>query len=149
MNKSIVAAVLIFAAVLAVVLGMQLSGQAAAIAFGAAIGVIVGVPVGIATSYMMLRSFPVPPSLIDPRIHEEVHIRWDDIPAEIMILTPDQAQALIALLQQPISSAALPASMPYSEGTPNPSPPTQSNSAARQRDISIVGGADLSESFDE
>src|SRR5688572_13946649 len=111
MNKTVIgAAVLIFAGVLAVVVGMRLSGQAAAIAFGVAIGVIVGVPAGIASAAVMLRRAPSVHSESQLQLPvQEVQLRWDDIPAEIMMLTPDQAQALNMLLQQPNIPAAPPA----------------------------------------
>jgi hypothetical protein len=150
MNKTVIgAAVLIFAVVLAVVLGTQLSGQAAAIAFGVAIGVLVGVPAGVASAAVMLRRVPAAQGESQLQLPvQEVQLRWDDIPAEIMMLTPDQAQALITLLEQPAIHAAPPAAT-YSEQSSAPAPAAPPNPASRSRDISVVGGADLSQSFDE
>jgi hypothetical protein len=150
MNKTVIgAAVWIFAGVLAVLLGTRLSGQAAAIGFGVAIGVIVGVLAGVASAVVMLRRVPAAHSQIEsqPRV-QEVQLRWDDIPAEIMMLTSDQALALIALLEQPAIHPSPPAST-YSEQAPTPSSSAPPNPASRSRDISVVGGADLSQSFDE
>jgi hypothetical protein len=152
MNKTLIgAAVVIFAGVLAVVLGNQLSGQAAAIAFGVAIGVIIGVPAGIASAAVMLRRTPTQQDVSQPTQIQEVQLRWEDIPAEILMLTPDQAQALITLLEQPQLPAA-PPSTAYHEQAPNPAPPVPPappTPGSRSRDISVVGGADLSQSFDE
>jgi hypothetical protein len=148
MSKTVIgAAVVIFAGVLAVVVGTRLSGQAAAIAFGVAIGVIIGVPAGVASAAVMLRRMPVSYTESQPGV-QEVQLRWNDIPAEIMMLTPDQAQALIMLLQQPALQSVPPAA-PYSEKSSGPAPSAPPDPAARSRDISVVGGADLSQSFDE
>lgn len=120
------AALLIFASVLAIMLGLKLAGTAAAIAFGAAIGVLIGVPVGVITSFVLVRRGFVP--------HESStsHLQAD---SGAMMLTSEQAEALLNLLSQ--RSLIQPAPGQFARPIP------------RDREFTVVGGADLDDPSSE
>jgi hypothetical protein len=150
MNSRRFAAVvaLVFAIVLAVMLGMRLSGQVAAIAFGAAAGVIAGVPSGLLTAYLAHRWGLFPPQ--QASVAPPVQIDWQGFEPGAVMLSAEQAELLAALLQRIDTLNALPAS---SEAAPaasqQPAASVLSRPPARQRDISVVGGADLTQSLDD
>lgn len=129
--------VLVFAIALAVTLGLQLSGQAAAIAFGASIGVIVGVPAGLGSAYLAQRWGWLPQS--------PTHMVTSVQQIEGLTLTADQAEALYALLER-IDSLNVSSANPSHPSVPTP---VLTRPPARQRNISVVGGADLAQSLDE
>jgi hypothetical protein len=138
----VIAGVMVFALALAYILGTRLAGQAAAIAFGAAVGVIVGVPLGVGTAYIMLRRGI---SAGQMPVSQAINLTWDDLPEGTMILTLEQSEALIALLQQP-QVVVQPSATSTAPLSPND---VLARPARRDRDISVVGGADLSQSLDE
>jgi|GEM_PF-2598543 len=144
MNNRVIALVgiMVFAIGMAFVLGSRLVGQAAAIAFGSAVGVIVGVPLGIGTAYILLRRYLAAGRMANS---ETVNLKWDDLPNGTMILTPEQSEALLLLLQQTQAVIQAPETptVPLSPNDVLTRPPR------RDRDISVVGGADLTQSLDE
>lgn len=130
---------LVFAIALAIVLGLQLTGQAAAIAFGAAIGVIVGVPAGLGSAYLAHRWgwFPQVPSQAVTTVQQ----------IEGLTLTTEQSEVLYAVLQRIDALNAAP--MMPSAPQPAAAGPVLTRPLARSRDISVVGGADLTQSLDD
>lgn len=123
-NKRFFAAIAVFGFViaLAVMLAARLSEAAAMVALGVALGVIIGVPVGVGTAFMIIR--------------RGWFVREDRQQAALepgmLLLSPEQAEALLAGLQRPQASPT--------EVLPRP---------ALKRDFTVVGGADLAQSFDE
>src|SRR5688572_17107582 len=130
--------ILVFAIALAIVLGMQLTGQAAVIVFGAAVGVIIGVPAGLVSAYLVHRLgwFPTQPPA--------QQIDFQGLEAGALMLTAEQAETLYALIQR---LDALNAATPAPTSSQNV--PVLTRPPARQRDISVVGGADLTQSLDD
>jgi hypothetical protein len=123
-NKRLLAAIAVFGFVvaLAVMLAMRLSETAAAIALGVALGVMIGVPVGVVTALVVIRR----------GWFTREESQQSALEPGMLLLTPEQSEALLAGLQRPQASPA--------EVLPRP---------ALKRDFTVVGGADLSQSFDE
>ena len=124
----IVVVLLAFVVTLAAVIGTRLSGIAAAIGFGVALGVSVGVPVGVGMAYAIHRWGLFPP--------EQAHYAtWDEVEPGMLLLTPDQADALLGNLDRPRSSVS-------------PRPPLD-RSGRRDREFTVVGGGGLDSSPDD
>jgi hypothetical protein len=119
----IIAALLAFMIALAIVIGTRLTGIAAAIGFGIAVGVSMGVPVGVGMAYAIHRWGLFPPE-------KSHYATWEDLEPGMLLLTPEQADALLGNLeQQPRSSAS-------------PRPPLD-RSGHRDREFTVVGGGGI------
>ena len=109
------AGVLVFAIGLAAIIGSRLPGETLGVALGIALGIIIGVPIGMLSVLIGQRSRQA----------------QSDSSAALM-LTPDQADALLKALERPQVS---PESFPL--------PPRQ------ERQFSVVGGADVPDTPDD
>jgi len=117
-----------FTITLAIVIGTRLTGIAAAVGFGVAVGVSVGVPVGVGMAYAIHRWGLFPPN-------QDRTASWDGVEPGMLLLTPDQADALLGTLdQQPRGSAS-------------PRPPLD-RSGRRDREFTVVGGGGLDSPHD-
>jgi hypothetical protein len=129
MNRRVltVVALLAFMITLAIVIGTRLTGIAAALGFGIAVGVSAGVPVGVVMAYAIHRWGWFPPD-------KDRYATWDDIEPGMLLLTPEQADALLGNLERPRSSVA-------------PRPPLD-RSGRRDREFTVVGGGGLDSPHD-
>ncbi len=120
MNRRIltIVGVLAFAITLAIVIGTRVTGIATAIGFGVAIGVMVGVPVGIGMAYAIHRW----------GLFRERYATRDELEPGMLLLTPDQADALLGNLDQGQERTSA-----------SPRPPLD-RSSRRDREFTVVGG---------
>src|SRR5436190_1137640 len=128
MNKRLLIPIVLlaFSLGLGATIGLQLSGAAALVALGAAVGVIVGIPVGLLTALLAVRWGLFP--------QKQTYATWEDMEQGVLMLTPEQADALVNLLQRPQISAS---------GGGGGGGGGFARSAPSDRDFTVVGGANL------